>query len=88
MLDEVLLSTVVVAIANVALEEPAGTVTLDGTVAAEASLDKRATTAPPAGAVALSVTVACEGEPPTTLIGLSEMDETVTGASSTDSVAD
>src|SRR5512132_707396 len=54
-----------------ALIAPAGTVTLNGTVAADGlSLDS-ATTAPPAGAGPLNVAVPCEGSLPRTLGGLS-----------------
>lgn len=42
---------------NVADVAPAGTVILTGTVAAVVLLDASATTAPPAGAAAVSVTV-------------------------------
>ena len=57
---------------NVALMAPAGTVTLDGTLARPLLLERK-TTAPPLGAGALSVTVPVEDPsgPPTTLVGLS-----------------
>src|SRR3989442_3566529 len=60
---------------------PAGTVTLPtaGTLAAAGLLFERVTTAPPAGAAALRVTVATEELPPTTLVGLSTKPETVRG---------
>src|SRR5712692_7338768 len=66
---------------NVALAPPAGTVTLPtaGTLAAAGLLLERVTTAPPAGAAALSVTVATEELPPTTLVGFSTKPETVRG---------
>ncbi|HEY6329169.1 MAG TPA: hypothetical protein VI756_07520 [Blastocatellia bacterium] len=54
---------------NVADVDPAGTVTLEGTLAADVLLDKSATTAPPAGAAPLRPTVACAGVPPDTLVG-------------------
>lgn len=57
---------------------PAGTVTLAGTVAAAALLVVSATVAPPAGAVTFSRTVPVEVLPPTTLVGLSETEETAT----------
>ena len=61
--------TGLVVTANVALVAPTATVTLAGTVAANVlSLDND-TTAPPAGAGPLSVTVPVEGLPPTTLEG-------------------
>ncbi|HEY6329168.1 MAG TPA: hypothetical protein VI756_07515 [Blastocatellia bacterium] len=88
MLDDVLLPTAAVETENVALDKPAETVTLVGTVAAEPLPEDRATTAPPVGAGALNVTVACEGVPPATLAGLSEIEESVTGgAARTVSVA-
>jgi hypothetical protein len=64
---------------NVAEVEPAETVTLEGTVAAEVLPDKSVTTAPPAGAAALSATVACEEVPPETLVGLSDNEDTTGG---------
>src|SRR3989442_351583 len=66
---------------NVALVAPAGTVTLPtaGTLAAAGLLLERVTTAPPAGAAALRVTVATEEEPLATLAGLSVRAESVTG---------
>src|SRR3989441_668152 len=66
---------------NVALVAPAGTVTLPtaGTLAAAGLLLERVTTAPPAGAAALKVTVATEELPPTTLVGFSARPETVRG---------
>ena len=58
-----------------ALVAPDATVTLAGILTAPVSVPS-ATTAPPAGAAALSVTVAVEGFPPTTLAGftLAEME--------------
>src|SRR2546427_4424704 len=66
---------------NVALVAPAGTVTLPtaGTLAAAGLLLERVTTTPPAGAVALNVTVATEELPPTTLVGFSPKPDTVRG---------
>lgn len=61
--------TAAVVAVNVALLAPAATVTLAGTVAA-ALLDSD-TTAPPAGAALVSVTVPVEEAPPVTLLGLS-----------------
>lgn len=61
--------TAEVAIAKLALVAPAETVTLEGTVATAVFALIRLTTAPPAGAPALSVTVPCDGEPPTTDVG-------------------
>lgn len=54
---------------NVALVNPAGTVTLDGTLVAAVLLLVSATTAPPAGAGPLSVTVPAEELPPVVLDG-------------------
>jgi hypothetical protein len=87
MLGAKLVATGFVVTENSAEEDPAETVTLAGTVAAEVLLDESMTTAPPVGAAALSATVACDAAPPTTLIGLSEIEETVMGAASTDSIA-
>ena len=58
-----------VVIVKLALVAPAPTVTLAG-VAADALLSESVTTAPPAGAAPVSVTVPCEELPPTTLVGL------------------
>ncbi len=62
--------SVVVLTVNVPLVYPAMTVTLDGTVAADALLE-RLTTAPPLGAAPLRVTVPVDEDPPLTLVGLS-----------------
>ena len=56
-------------IPKVVEDDPAGTVTVPGTVAAELALP-RVTTAPPAGAAPVSVIVPFAGSPPTTLGGL------------------
>jgi hypothetical protein len=64
--------TVVVAIVKLALVEPAGTVTLAGTLVALEFSDSE-TAAPPLGAAALSVTVPLEEVPPLTLAGLTEI---------------
>jgi hypothetical protein len=55
---------------NVAPEVPAGTVTLDGTLAAAVLLLLSDTIAPPAGAGPLKLTVDCEEFPTTTPGGL------------------
>jgi hypothetical protein len=55
---------------KVAVVAPAATVTLAGTWAAAVLLLVRLTTAPPAGACPLKVTVPVEGFPPTTDVGL------------------
>lgn len=57
---------------NAAPVEPAGTVTLVGTVALAVLLLKSETTAPPEGAADVRVTVPCEVLPPTTLVGKTE----------------
>src|SRR5262245_34145768 len=54
---------------NVALVAPAPTVTLAGTVAMAVLLLDSVTTAPPAGAALVSVTVPCEALPPVMLAG-------------------
>jgi hypothetical protein len=66
--------TAVVPTLNVALLAPAGTVTLGGTVAG--LIADSCTVAPPDGAVSLSVTVAVDDEPPTTLVGVTASDVT------------
>jgi hypothetical protein len=78
MVAEVDMSTKEVLTAKVALVLPAGTVTLEGTLAAPLLLES-ITWAPPAGAGPLSVTVPVEDPkgPPTTLFGLNVSEETV-----------
>jgi len=62
---------------KVAVEPPAGTATLEGTLAVPLLLES-ATCAPPAGAGPLSVTVPVEDcAPPTTLVGFSVSEERV-----------
>jgi len=62
---------------KVALLLPAGTVTLEGTLAAPLLLES-VTCAPPAGAGPLNVTVPVEDcRPPTTLVGFNVSEETV-----------
>ena len=72
--DEV---TALVVTVNVAVVEPAATVTLAGTVATVVLLLDSVTTAPPEGAALVSVTVPCEELLPTTLAGLSDSAESV-----------
>ena len=69
MVTDLLRDTVWVLILNVALVAPPATVTLAGTVAVDVLPLDNDTTAPPAGAGPLSVTVPVEGLPPTTLDG-------------------
>src|SRR6267143_5976603 len=70
-------ATAVVLTGNVALVAPAGTATLEGTLAAPLSLES-ATCAPPAGAGPLNITVPVEDcKPPTTLVGFRVREETV-----------
>ena len=68
--------TDVVVTVKVALVAPAGTVTFAGSVAAAESSES-ATTRPPAGAGAVSVTVPVEAPPPITLAGLTDTAESV-----------
>ena len=72
-------ATALVLIVKVALLFPAGTVTLEGTLAAAVLLLESATCAPPAGAVPLNVTVPVEEFPPVTVAGFSVSEETAGG---------
>ena len=72
------LLTVRVPTVKVTLVDPAGTVTLVGTVASGLLLAS-ATLAPPAGAELVRVTVPCELSPPVTLVGLSVTLERLAG---------
>ena len=76
MVAEVEVVTELVVTVKLALVAPASTVTLAGTVAA-VELSESVTTAPPAGAAALKVTVPVEEFPPTTLVGLRDSAEIV-----------
>ena len=67
--------TPVVGTENVPVVLPAGIVMLAGTEATAALLLDSVTTTPPAGAAENRVTVACEGEPPSTLFGFSASEE-------------
>ena len=69
--------TALVLTVNVALLAPAATVAVAGTVAAAVLPLIRETTAPPAGAGPLSVTVPVEGDPPVTLVGFNVSEESV-----------
>jgi len=74
MVAEVVAVTVLVETVKLALVAPAGTVTMPGTEAAELLLEGKTST-PLQGGGALSVTVAVEELPPTTLVGLSVSEE-------------
>ena len=83
---EVDMRTIDVLTVKVALALPAGTVTMDGTLAAPLLLESM-TCAPPAGAGPLSVTVPMEDcKPPTTLVGFSVSEETVGGVTVSEAV--
>ena len=69
--------TVFVATVNLAVVAPAATVTDAGTVAALRLLLVNATTAPPAGAAALSVTVPVLFAPPVSVAGFSVIEASV-----------
>src|SRR5262249_29953534 len=77
MVTEVDVAAAPVLTVKVVLVAPASTVTLAGTVARLVLLLERVTTAPPAGAGALRVTVPCEEFPPTTLVGFSVREERI-----------
>ena len=63
---------------NATVEALAGTVAVVGTVATVLLLE-RETTAPPAGAAEVRVTVPCEDAPPITLARLSATDDNAAG---------
>ena len=85
MLTVVDAATALVLTVNVALVAPAATVTLDGTLAAVVLLLESATSALPAGAGPLSVTVPVEEFPPVTLVGFTDSDERARNAGAEDS---
>lgn len=78
--------TILVFIVNVALVNPADTVTLGATVATELLLLVSATTAPPAGAGPLSVTVPVEEFLPVTLEGFNVSEVRTGGSTAMDAV--
>ena len=67
--------TAIVVTVNVAVVLPAVTVTLAGTVATLVLALDNATTAPPAGAACVSVTVPVEVLPPTNVVGFNANEE-------------
>jgi hypothetical protein len=71
MVAEVFAPTGMEVTVNVAVVELAGTVTLEGTVAAAVLALDSETTAPPAGAGPVKITVPVEGVPPMTEMGFS-----------------
>jgi len=79
MVTEVDAVTGLVLTVKVALVAPAGTATLEGTLAAPLLLES-VTCAPPAGAGPLSVTMPVEEFPPETLVGFSVSEERETDA--------
>jgi hypothetical protein len=74
----VVLDTALVVTVNVALVDPAATVTLAGTCAALVLLLDSDTLAPPLGAAPLNVTVPVAELPPVTLVGLTDTPDNVT----------
>src|SRR5690242_3648215 len=68
--------TTLVTIENAAVVAPCGTIAVAGTAAAAPLLDS-ATDTPPAGAAAVNVTVPCDDDPPVTLAGLTEIEDSV-----------
>src|SRR6476661_7144543 len=80
MVNCVELVTVLVVTGNVALVDPAGTVTFGTTTwASPVLLLARLTTAPSVGAGPLSVTVPVDPDPPTTLAGFRVIERTTIG---------
>ena len=69
MVTEVTFPTALVVTVNVAVVDPAKTLTLAGTCAAVVLLLVSPTVAPPVGAAPLSVTVPVDELPPVTLVG-------------------
>ena len=72
---------------NVAVALPAGTVTDAGTATAEVLLLVKLTSAPPAGATLLRVTVPVDDVPPATVAGFTPTPVSVGGGTVTVSVA-
>ena len=87
-MEEVETRTIAVLTGKEALVAPAGTSTLEGTLAAPLLLES-ATVAPPAGAAPFSVTVPAEDcKPPVTLVGFSVSEASVGSTGVTASEAD
>jgi hypothetical protein len=76
--EEVEMRTKDVLTVKVTLVAPAGTITLEGTLAAPLLLERK-TCAPPAGAGPVRVTVPVEDWPPKTFAGFKVSEETVGG---------
>jgi hypothetical protein len=77
MIDDVDDATLWVVTVKVRLVVPVAIVTLAGTIAAAVLLLESATTLPPDGAAADSVTVPVDDVPPVTVVGLSDSDDSV-----------
>ena len=75
---DIVAMTIRVVIENVALDDPAGTVTLVATLSG--SPPDKDTSTPLVGAGADNVTVALTGLPPTTVEALNESDDTIVTA--------
>jgi len=73
-------ATVLVVTVKVADDDPVGTVTLTGTVAAAVLLLDKLTTAPPVGAAAVRVTVPVDGTVPATSVGFKLNEDNAAGA--------
>jgi hypothetical protein len=86
MVPEIVPPTALVEIVNIALADPAGTVTLAGTVIGSPADND--TTAPPSAAAVVRMTVPVTEFPPTTLDVLSEIERSATGRAVTVSVGD
>ena len=80
MVTEVTLPTALVVAVNVAVVDPAKTLTLAGTCAAVVLLLVSPTVAPPVGAAPLSVTVPVDELPPVTLVGFTATEDNDTVA--------
>src|SRR5206468_3182863 len=79
-------TTMLVFTVKVAVVDPAATVMLGGTLAADGLLLERDTTAPPLGAGPFRVTVPVEEKPPVTVVGFSVSDERTGGITVSEAV--